>query len=166
MAQEHVIYDFDSKDDRNDWIIENDGVMGGLSQSSMSINKDGHGVFTGQISLENNGGFASVRHETDIENVKKYKYVVLRVKGKPSTYQFRLKKSLQDPESYVQDFDVTSEWENVKLDISTFYPTYRGRNLDLPKFDADVIKEVRILIGNKVEEEFKLQIDKIYLSNS
>jgi hypothetical protein len=36
--------------------------MGGKSSSNISLNKDGFGVFNGTISLENNGGFSSVRH--------------------------------------------------------------------------------------------------------
>lgn len=62
-------------------------------------------------------------------------------------------------------FEVTPTWKTIKLEISEFYPTYRGRSLDLPNFEAMSIEEVTFLIGNKVVEEFKLEIDKIFLSN-
>ena len=164
MVQNLTIYDFEENKNLSDWIIVNDRVMGGVSQSSIQLNEDGNAVFSGQVSLENNGGFASVRHETTIKNVQNYSYVNLRVKGKASTYQFRIKKSQGETHSYVQEFEVTPEWKTVQLKLSTFYPRYRGRSLNLPNFEADVIQEVAVLIGNKKKEEFQLEIDKIYLS--
>ena len=44
---------------RDCWIV-NDGVMGGVSQSSLRHDPQGM-IFEGQVSLENNGGFASMR---------------------------------------------------------------------------------------------------------
>ncbi len=44
----------------NQWRIVNDGVMGGLSSSKATI-KDDKIIFSGNVSLENNGGFASLR---------------------------------------------------------------------------------------------------------
>ncbi|MFD0931766.1 CIA30 family protein [Psychroflexus salinarum] len=164
MVQNLTIYDFEENKNLSDWIIVNDRVMGGVSQSSIQLNEDGNAVFSGQISLENNGGFASVRYETTIKNVQNYSYVNLRVKGKAFTYQFRIKKSQGETHSYVQEFEVTPEWKTVQLKLSTFYPRYRGRSLNLPNFEADVIQEVAVLIGNKKKEEFQLEIDKIYLS--
>ena len=42
------------------WRSINDGVMGGLSSGGMRL-EDGIAVFSGTLSLENNGGFSSVR---------------------------------------------------------------------------------------------------------
>ncbi len=164
-AQEVSLYNFKSDQNLNDWIIVNDGVMGGLSQSEIHLNKDGHAVFYGSISLENNGGFASVRHRLEQDNVQNYIYVNLIVKGKPSTYQFRFKKNRDDAYSYIQEFEVTSEWQKVRLKLSDFYPRFRGRSLNLPNFEADTIEEIAVLIGNKRKEKFEIEIDKIYLSN-
>ncbi|WP_093369440.1 CIA30 family protein [Psychroflexus sediminis] len=165
MAQNFTIYDFEPDKNIKDWDIVNDGVMGGLSQSSIHLSEDGNAVFSGKISLENNGGFASVRHQTTIKNIHDYSHVNIRVKGKPSTYQFRIKKSgEEEAPSYVQEFKVTPEWQTIQLKLSSFYPRYRGRNLNLPNFEADVIREVAFLIGNKKEEEFQLEIDKVYLT--
>ena len=43
-----------------DWMIINDGVMGGLSESTVTITKNSL-LFKGSISLKNNAGFASIR---------------------------------------------------------------------------------------------------------
>ncbi len=39
----------------------NDGVMGGLSKGDPAVSKQQKLVFKGGISLENNGGFSSIR---------------------------------------------------------------------------------------------------------
>ena len=44
-----------------EWIIVNDGVMGGLSSSRFTDSDSSFATFNGELSLENNGGFASVR---------------------------------------------------------------------------------------------------------
>lgn len=56
-----VLYDFDKPELANNWQIVNDGVMGGRSSSRLTISGDGTASFLGDLSLENNGGFASVR---------------------------------------------------------------------------------------------------------
>jgi monofunctional biosynthetic peptidoglycan transglycosylase len=44
-----------------DWRIVNDDVMGGVSSSKLYLNEEQNLVFSGNLSLENNGGFASSR---------------------------------------------------------------------------------------------------------
>ena len=48
----------------NDWHIDNDGVMGGLSQGFYQI-EDHKMTFNGTISLDNNGGFSVVSGRKD-----------------------------------------------------------------------------------------------------
>ena len=64
-----IIYDFNKDSSRSDWRIINDGVMGGESQGKFYIDTEGNGIFEGTISLENNGGFSSVRYGFDKINV-------------------------------------------------------------------------------------------------
>ena len=47
------------------WGIVNDGVMGGISQSNIYLNEANNIIFAGNVSLENNGGFASIRRGFD-----------------------------------------------------------------------------------------------------
>ena len=63
MSTQTLIYDFNDQSSSRDWRVVNDGVMGGLSASQFEINEVGNGFFHGHVSLENNGGFASVRHQ-------------------------------------------------------------------------------------------------------
>ena len=56
-----VLYDFSENSSLRYWSVVDDGVMGGVSQGSLRINYEGHGVFSGYVSLENYGGFSSIR---------------------------------------------------------------------------------------------------------
>ena len=50
---------------------------------------------SGNISLENNGGFSSVRHSFRKKVVSEFEQIVLKVKGDGKTYQFRIKEKLK-----------------------------------------------------------------------
>lgn len=54
--------DFGSADAVEAWAPIDDRIMGGVSQSRLSFHADGYAVFAGTVSMENGGGFASVRH--------------------------------------------------------------------------------------------------------
>ena len=54
-----IIFNFSKNAQLNNWYVVDDGVMGGRSMGSIKQDQEGHGVFAGSISLENNGGFFS-----------------------------------------------------------------------------------------------------------
>lgn len=54
------IFAFASSASAEGWSVINDTVMGGVSTGQIAVT-DGDLVFTGELSLDNNGGFASVR---------------------------------------------------------------------------------------------------------
>ena len=158
-----MIFNSDTHNERSDWTIINDGVMGGKSESRFSLDADGLGIFSGHISLENNGGFASVRYRPGVIGIKEYSSVKVRLRGDGKRYQFRLKKKLDDDHSYVTYFDTTAEWQEIAFPLHTLYPTYRGRKLDRPNFSGSHVEEFGFLIGNNKEESFRLQIKSILL---
>ncbi len=156
-----IIFDFNKNSNIKEWRIVNDGVMGGLSVGSFALSPNGYGVFEGQISLENNGGFSSVRYQFDKLRVAKNSYISIRLKGDGKNYQFRVKDNSSNYYSYITTFPTSREWEEIKISLKDMYPSYRGRKLDLPNFSEDYIEEIVFLIGNKRTEKFKLLIDKI-----
>ena len=161
-SEKKDIFTFSKKSNIREWRIVNDGVMGGISTSSIVLNEAGNGMFSGHVLLDYNGGFASIQYNTNIK-VENKKYVVLRVKGDKKNYEFRLKSDVYQPESYVKSFATTGEWEVNKLEISDFYPQFRGRRLRMANFNFDTIEQVSFLIANKEEEDFQLLIDYIVL---
>ncbi len=61
MSQE--IFDFNKSSDLSGWMIVDDVVMGGRSSGVFRLDKEGHGVFEGEVSIDNNRGFSSVRYD-------------------------------------------------------------------------------------------------------
>jgi hypothetical protein len=158
-----TIYDFTGQSNPRDWIIVDDVVMGGRSNGNFMINNDGHGIFSGAVSLENNGGFSSVRHQFTKLSTTKDSKVVIRLKGDGKAYQFRIKDKASAYYSYITTFQTNGEWQNVTIPLKDLYPSFRGRTLDLPNFAGGPIEEIVFLIGNKKNESFQLVIDKIEL---
>ncbi|RAJ12234.1 CIA30 family protein [Arenibacter echinorum] len=158
-----IIFDFNKDSNIKEWRIVNDGVMGGLSVGNFSLSADGHGLFKGEISLENNGGFSSVRYRFNKTKVTKDSYISIKLKGDGKKYQFRVKDDSSNYYSYIVTFPTSGEWEEVKISLKDMYPSFRGRKLDMPNFSKDEIEEIVFLIGNKRTENFTLLLDKIAL---
>ncbi|MEL0109603.1 MAG: CIA30 family protein, partial [Cryomorphaceae bacterium] len=64
VSNNPVLFDFSKESDLSSWYVVNDGVMGGLSEGALELTSEGHGSFTGQVRLENYGGFTSIRCAT------------------------------------------------------------------------------------------------------
>jgi hypothetical protein len=158
-----AIFDFNKKSEINDWIIVDDNVMGGKSSSIFELNPDGNGVFKGNVSLDNNGGFCSVRYRFNKKRVQDYTKMVIKLQGDGKVYQFRIKSNSNDYYSFINDFLTTGEWQEIEIPLKEMYPSFRGRRLNQPNFNAEYIEEVAFLIGNKKNESFKLLIDNISL---
>ena len=158
-----LIFDFTKDSDIQKWVVVDDVVMGGRSLGNFSLNEEGHGVFEGEISLENNGGFSSVRYRAGKIEVNDHTKVVLRLKGDGKKYQFRLKADAADAYSYVASFQTSGEWQEIEIPLKDMYPSFRGTKLEQPNFSAAHFEEIAVLIGNKRKEKFKLLLDKIEL---
>ena len=158
-----TLYNFNSESKATEWLIVDDVVMGGRSNGNFYVNENGHGVFEGEISLENNGGFSSVRHECQTINVRDYSKIRIHVKGDGNTYQLRVKSSNSDYYSYSASFQSSNNWGEIEIPFKAFSPVYRGRTLDMPNFPGETIEEIAILIGNKKAQKFKLELDSILL---
>ncbi len=137
--------------------------MGGRSQSEFTINENGDALFKGSLSLENNGGFCSVRWTFEKNPVKDFEKIAFRVKGDGKRYQARIKANQNDYYSYIAYFETSGEWQTVEIALTDMYPSFRGRRLNQPNFNSDSIEEIAFLIGNKKAENFQLRIDKIML---
>lgn len=163
ISSSMVIFDFNKENDISDWKIVNDVVMGGRSGSKIHINEEGYGIFKGTVSLENNGGFALLRHRFTKKKIVGFKKVIIHLKGDGKRYQFRAKTNKEDQQAYISYFETTGEWQIVEIMLSSLEPTFRGRKLNMPNFPAEELEEVGFMIGNKVNENFELVIDKIVL---
>src|SRR4051812_41578158 len=85
-----TLFDFGKADAAKDWQAVNDGVMGGVSVGKFKITADKTLEFSGTLSLENNGGFASVRTKARKLGVERGDTVVTRVRGDGREYTLNL----------------------------------------------------------------------------
>ena len=161
-SEEKMIYDFNVDSSFRNWAIVDDGVMGGLSAGNLGIQKDGSGLFYGYVSLDNYGGFTSVRFRKNI-SLRGFDKIILRVLGDNKFYQLRIRSSYQDRHSYVKRFYAADEWSDIEIPLSSMEPQFRGRSLNMRNFSGNSLVELGLLIGNKVEERFALEIDHIRL---
>ena len=156
-----MLFDFNANSDLSQWYIVDDVVMGGRSDGDFGLDKDGNGVFYGEVSLENNGGFSSVQHRFKTREIKEFTHVKLSLRGDGKSYQFRTKTNLGEPQSYIYKFQTSGEWETIEIPLGEMYPSFRGRKLDMPNYPAEQLSQLSFLISNKKAESFRLEIDKI-----
>ncbi|MGK0421391.1 MAG: hypothetical protein ACJAVE_000729 [Polaribacter sp.] len=158
-----IIFDFNADSDISNWTTVDDVVMGGRSRGNFKINDFGNGEFYGTVSLENNGGFSSLRHRFSSMDVKGFKEVIIKVKGDGKKYQFRVKDNSSNSHSFIASFETNGGWQTIHIQLSDMYPAFRGRTLSIGNFSSESIEEIAFLIGNKTAENFKLEIDTVYL---
>ena len=165
-AKENMITNF-SEDgtDSLKWRITDDRVMGGRSQGKFEITNQGTMRFSGNLSLENNGGFSSVRSGGVSFDLSDSEGLALRVKGDGRKYQVRL-----GTEARYRSWDVSfsagfqtkkDTWVNVRIPFSDFKAGFRGRSLDQVSFDPSKIRRLGILLGDKKPGRFEVEIDSI-----
>lgn len=161
------LFHFDGRLEEPRWVAINDGVMGGRSQGGPEL-VDGHLRFTGVLSLENNGGFSSIRTVGQDFDFSDAEALVLRVRGDGRTYQVRLATDARYRGirvSYGSAFQtIRDQWIEVRLPWLSFSPSVRGLALSGPPMDRSQIREIGILIGDKREGPFQLDVDAIGLA--
>jgi NADH dehydrogenase [ubiquinone] 1 alpha subcomplex assembly factor 1 len=155
-----VIVDF-AEPNAVQWNIVNDGVMGGLSTSDLELTDENTALFSGFVSLENNGGFASTRATFRSMDLSGYAGVRLKVRGDGRRYQIRFRQDGSfDGVAYQAEFGTTpGEWLEIDLPFEMFRPSFRGR---VPPgagpLDPARIRQMGFLIGDKKEGPFALEI--------
>lgn len=157
----HIIVDFEEASS-GAWRPINDVVMGGLSESRLSITNNHTGVFTGNVSLENNGGFASVRASLDETDFSSFDGLAVRVSGDGKRYRLRLRTDTRfDGIAYQAKFGtIRGKWVIAEIPFDEFVPTYRGRTLsDVPPLNTAKICQIGFMIADKQEGRFRLEID-------
>ncbi len=140
------------------WVV-NDGVMGGVSQSRFRHDIEGV-IVEGNVSLENNGGFASVRSAAvfGVGTVA----LELKLKGDGKRYKFILRTDAA-PRSpmYQADFVALDGWNTYRFVPQDFRASFRGRVVDAPELVFAEIKELGILIADKQVGSFRIQLQRV-----
>ena len=146
----------------NNWNIVNDDVMGGVSKSYLSLNDENNLIFSGNVSLDNNGGFASSRMSLSTQSLNGIKSFKIKFRGDGNIYKLRLRQNNMRA-SYSSDFkSIKDKWVEVNIPVEDFIPTWRGYSYNnYPALDIKKINSLGIHISDKQEGEFKLEIKYI-----
>ncbi len=151
------------------YMIVNDGVMGGRSQSQF-IKGAGAATFSGTVSLENNGGFASIRMIWPFEQSggeAESTVLRLKVQGDGLRYQFRLRTNRGfDGAAYSYSFDtIKGQDQTVYIPVDQFVPTFRGRQLrNMPALRFTDVQQMGVLVADKQVGEFSVDLIELSLN--
>ena len=159
-SPEDILFGFSTTTNASAWQIVNDEVMGGVSSSSFLLTNS-TAVFRGEVSLENNGGFASVRSSPSRQNLAGRDAFVLRARGDGRRYKFtvRTETGFDTPIYQLAFTTKRGEWEEHRLPFKDFVPTFRGRILtDVPPLNPAKVTSVGFLISDKQEGPFQLEL--------
>ena len=151
--------------DEPGWFTLNDDVMGGISTSRFDYGDGGIGIFEGALSLENNGGFASIRSNQRDYELDDYTGLRIRVRGDGREYG--LNAMAGDDRGRVGSWrkrfmTVKGEWQTIDVPFSEMVLNIRGRqfpNVGPPR--KGQIRSFSIIIGDKNINPFRLEIDSI-----
>jgi monofunctional biosynthetic peptidoglycan transglycosylase len=163
-----VLFDFSEPDAAKAWVNINDGVMGGVSDGRIKISDNKTMEFFGTLSLENNGGFASVRSRPTKVNLKAGDSVAARVRGDGREYRLNLYVTRDTGRySFRQTFKTKKgEWIEVGFPMDKFVATWRGRVFADQKLDPSKVNSVGFLLADKKAGPFKLEVEWIKVTKA
>ena len=150
------IMDFRNPDFSRAMRIVNDDVMGGRSDSRFISDAEGV-IFEGMVSLENNGGFASMRCPADVPRGVSSLRLTSRGDGKRYQLILRTDASTTAP-LYKCPFDSSTEWSTHQFHPGDFEAVFRGRPISAKPLVFSEAKEFGILIADKQAGAFRIQL--------
>ncbi|BAZ39769.1 NADH:ubiquinone oxidoreductase complex I intermediate-associated protein 30 [Calothrix sp. NIES-4101] len=136
---------------KNIWGALDDVVMGGVSSSNM-IFTDNVAIFTGNVSTDNSGGFASVRTKNfqPSINLSGYEGIELRIQGDGKRYKLFVRTdSAWDGVGYSYSFDtVDGAWINVRIPFADLIPVFRAKVVkNCPAIDQSRVCSLQLMLS-------------------
>ena len=160
-----ALVDLDSERSLAEWSSVDDRVMGGISRSRVEQASAQTVRLAGTLSLEQNGGFASIRRPIAAgQELSRADGIALRVRGDGGRYQLRLRTDgNSDGVAYRASFPTRAgEWTDVRVRFDSMVPTWRGRRVrDAPPLDPGRVRTLGFLVADKQEGFFELEIERI-----
>jgi NADH dehydrogenase [ubiquinone] 1 alpha subcomplex assembly factor 1 len=147
------------------WYTVNDDVMGGVSQSLVVVDTKLQRLsFSGDVSLENNGGFASTRSQWTNYNLGAFDGIALRIRGDGNTYRFHIQtEETGSGIAYTSLFTTKAgTWQEIYIPFSTMVPLYRGFVVNAAgPLNPESIRSFGLMLTDKQEGTFSIEVDWI-----
>jgi monofunctional biosynthetic peptidoglycan transglycosylase len=164
VSESQVLADFSDPREIAAWRALHDTVMGGRSDGALVAGEDGAALFTGTISLENNGGFASVRGPIRRYPLQGCHGVTIEVRGDPRRFQLRFRTDDRfDGVAWRAFFEpAADEWQRISLPFQVFVPVFRGRVLG-PEGQLEPLRITRLglMLADGKAGPYRLEIRRI-----
>ena len=132
------------------WGAVDDVVMGGVSESGIRL-RAGSAVFSGNVSTENSGGFASVRTRNfePALSLSNYQGIELRVKGDGQRYKLFVRtESTWDGIGYAHSFDtIANEWITVRVPFKDLVPIFRAKTVSDAPLDTTQVRSFQLMLS-------------------
>lgn len=167
MSHVELLIDFTAAGVVERWAPIDDVVMGGVSRSRFEHTPHG-AAFTGVVSLENGGGFASVRSRPDRWPSADAHALRLHVRGDGRRYKLTARTDAGfDGVQYQCPFDTQAAlapdaWQRVELPVGEFVASFRGRRVTgAPPLDPAAIRQFGLMISEKQAGPFRLEIARL-----
>ena len=166
-ALSKLLFDFTHAHAASTWRAIDDRVMGGISRSTLRPDPAGHAVFEGTVSMERNGGFASVRSSPGEHGLPDARACLIELRG--NNKQFKLALLTDDGFDslhYQASFaPAGTDWQTVHLPLADFRASFRGREVgNAAALDAGRVRQVGLLIAARQAGPFQLHIRRISLA--
>lgn len=164
-----MVFDFGNKKDGADWIIVNDGVMGGLSRGRVDYTENSV-IFSGTVSLDNNGGFTSFRspyksYDLAIYNQVEIKY---RSSGLACALSFDQYRRFWRPNHKMPLPSSSDQWITVTANLDELKEYQMGRATGRSMSENASGNTIRLGLITDAKEEgaFQLEIEYIKFHSS
>jgi Complex I intermediate-associated protein 30 (CIA30) len=132
------------------WGAVDDVVMGGVSESGIRL-RAGAAVFSGNVSTENSGGFASVRTRnfSPSLNLSNYQGIELRVKGDGQRYKLFVRTEEKwDGVGYAHSFDtIAEEWMTIQIPFKDLVPIFRAKTVSNAPLDPAEVCSFQLMLS-------------------
>lgn len=165
MGLSKITFDFGEDCEKcNDWFVVVDGVMGGLSTGELAITENSF-VLSGEISLDNNGGFASLRTPYASFNLSDYNTVTIKYRSTGQDFAFTLNKYRRFwYPNYKINLPITKgEWKEITCTLQEFKRYRLGRELSGHPDIDDLSKIIRLgfISNTKAATSYTFEVDFI-----
>ena len=163
VAAEKTIASFDKDQSLETWKSVNDGVMGGVSKGGFKRSDQETLVFSGELSLANNGGFASIRMAPSDLGLAGTSGIVVKARGDGRTYWVDLRLTNQPSASSYRAYLATTagEWKETQIPYQEFKLQAFGQDLPSKAINPESINSVGFTIADKKEGAFALEIASV-----
>lgn len=147
------------------WRVVVDGVMGGRSTGGVAQRESGIVEFSGDLSLENNGGFSQMRRDVNGNRFSGARGIEIIVRGDGREYNFdvRCSNARVFAGAFQCAFDTENgQWTTIRMPFDDFRLHSFGQPVPgAPEIEPEMIESIGVTLSDKKAGPFLLKVASI-----